>query len=152
MALSGNITEHRIYLRAITLAAAYLKNPARLSRLLSRAQEKARQNPGSHLSAIREQLALPGRMLKAWTTGDYREIPWRSLLLITAAMIYFLMPVDMMPDLLPLLGYVDDLALLGWTLEQVRGDLERFRAWEGQTTGQAFPVEMGAPVSSLQGA
>ncbi len=137
MALYSTITHHRSYLRAMGLAAAYLRNPQRLRQLLARAQARAAGGPGSYLAAIGDKLSIPLRLLKAWLSGEYREIPWRSLLLITAAIIYFVMPIDLMPDVLPLLGFMDDVALLTWTISQIRSDIDHFLAWEQQ---QALPA------------
>ena len=49
---------------------------------------------------------------------------------IVAWLIYFVMPVDAIPDFILALGLVDDAALLGWVLSSVRTDLERFVEWE----------------------
>jgi uncharacterized membrane protein YkvA (DUF1232 family) len=40
------------------------------------------------------------------------EMPARSKLVIAGALLYFLSPIDLIPDTIPVLGYVDDLAVL----------------------------------------
>ena len=70
------------------------------------------------------------RLLRAYAKGSYREIPWQSLLIIIASVIYFVMPLDAIPDFLVGLGYVDDAALLGWTIKSVSSDIDDFTTWE----------------------
>lgn len=149
MALSSRITQHRSYLRAVGLAAAYLRNPTRLSKLIEQARRKAETGSGSYLASIGESLGIPLRMLMAYLKGDYREIPWRSLSLITAAVVYFVMPMDLLPDVLPLLGFMDDVALLTWTLSQIKSDIDRFLCWERE---QLPPAQIAGNVEAEQAA
>ena len=46
------------------------------------------------------------RMLTSYIQGDYREIPWKSLLLLIGALIYFIMPIDLIPDFIPASGLI----------------------------------------------
>lgn len=126
------ITTHNSYLRASRLAAQTLQNPRLLSRLLGSAEQKLHASNGGLLATLRETSAAPLRMLQAWRRGEYRTVPWRSLLLLTASITYFVMPVDAVPDVVPLLGFTDDLALLTWVAQQLHSELERFRCWEQQ--------------------
>lgn len=48
------------------------------------------------------------------------DVPLRAKSLIVAALTYFIMPLDGLPDFLPLLGYTDDLSLLIATLSQMK--------------------------------
>ena len=130
MAIYSTITRHRSYLRALALAGAYLKNPQHLRTLIERAQIKSETGYSGYLARIRRALGIPVRMLNAYIAGEYRDIPWRSVSLITAAIVYFVMPFDLMPDFLPLFGFIDDVALLSWTLAQIKSDIDRFLDWE----------------------
>ena len=114
---------------ALKRAADYLRRPGRLSGLADRAWQKFLYLPGP-LSELRETLSACLRLLRAWAGGGYREIPSSSLVSIVAALIYFVAPVDLVPDFILGLGLVDDAALLGWVVSSLRRDLERFAAWE----------------------
>lgn len=116
-------------------AASCLRQPHKLRDLVERAAQMSsrRLEP---LSELREALAASLRLLRAWSSGRYRGIPTASLLSIVAALIYFVSPVDLVPDFIVSLGLVDDAALLGWVLSSVRGDIDRFVTWERQ---QATP-------------
>ena len=70
------------------------------------------------------------RLLRAYATGQYRDITWGSLISIIASVIYFVMPIDLVPDFLLAFGFIDDAALLGWIIGSVKSDIENFIEWE----------------------
>ena len=115
-------------------ALEYLKSPARLNRLIDSATQKIYHRQGP-FSEIRDSLQASFRLLRAYAGGRYREIPTASLISIVASIIYFVMPVDMIPDFILGLGLVDDAALLGWILSSVKSDIEHFIAWERDQAG-----------------
>ena len=110
-------------------ALEYVRNPAKLNRLLDRAWKKTGKRR-SQLAEVWDSLLACLRLLRAWASGRYREIPWDSLVAIAAAVIYFVMPVDMIPDFILSLGLIDDVALIGWILSSVRHDVDHFIEWE----------------------
>lgn len=72
------------------------------------------------------------RMWRSWRSGRYHASLWKTLALFGALVVYFVSPIDLIPDYIPFVGVVDDLALLGFFLRSVHRDLETFRAWERQ--------------------
>ena len=108
--------------RIVGAAAAHLKNPAR------------------PLRALRGDLGALLRLARETAAGRYRRLPRRSLVAIVAGLIYFLDPFDLIPDTIPVIGFVDDAAVLGWVLTRVRADLQTFLAWEA-TAGPVIDVE-----------
>ena len=70
------------------------------------------------------------RLFKAYASGKYKNIPWKSLLLITAALIYFVSPVDLIPDVLLGIGFTDDFAILLMVYKSVHSEIEKFLDWE----------------------
>ena len=120
-------------------AAAYARDPARLQSLLERARRKARAQQ-RRLAEVWDSLMAAIRLLRAYARGDYRDIPWSSLLSIIATVIYFVTPLDLIPDFLLAFGLLDDAALIGWILTSLKGDIDRFVDWEraqgGDDSGQ----------------
>ena len=70
------------------------------------------------------------RLIRAYYTGAYREIPWQSLVLIIIAVIYFVSPIDLIPDWIPVIGLIDDAFVVGLVLKSVKDDLDAFMEWE----------------------
>lgn len=81
-------------------------------------------------SEAKDKLMVLGRLSKAYATGKYRHIPWKSLLIILAAIIYFINPVDLIPDVVPVLGLTDDFGVLLWVYEAINSEVEKFLSWE----------------------
>lgn len=92
------------------------------------------------MGAVRRDAQALARMAKEVVTGRYRALPKRSLVAIVAALLYFLDPLDLLPDFLPLFGFADDAAVLFWVASRMRKDLDAFLRWEvGQ--GPVIDVE-----------
>lgn len=79
---------------------------------------------------VREDFGVMLRLSKSWAKREYRHIPWKSLLYAVAAIIYFVNPIDLIPDAIPGIGFIDDVAVIGAVVNAIRGDLEQFLHWE----------------------
>ncbi|HEY9032630.1 MAG TPA: DUF1232 domain-containing protein [Pseudomonadales bacterium] len=128
---AGKVRRSRAFSRARKKAETLLANRQQLNQLAADAGEKMQRRIGA-LGEIRQSLLAFLRLIKAWAAGRYRSIPWNSLLLIVASVVYFVMPFDVVPDFLVALGLVDDLALLAWVARQCKKDIDAFLAWEEQ--------------------
>jgi len=111
-------------------AREYAANPRRLGDLLKAITEKAMRNKDD-LKKIWDGLWALIRLVRAWLTGKYRDVPLKTVLLAIAAIIYFLNPFDVIPDFIPVVGYVDDAAVIAYAINSIRGDLDKFLEWEG---------------------
>jgi len=70
------------------------------------------------------------RMLSAHLGGTYKDLPWRTLALLVAGLLYFINPFDIVPDFIPVAGLLDDLTFLVLVLKSIRKDVDLFREWE----------------------
>ena len=114
-------------------AEARLKEEGRLQSLLKRAIAKAQSNR-DRLGEVWEDLQTLMRLLHAYITGRYRVVPWKTLVRIVAAVLYFVNPFDFIPDFLPVLGFIDDISVIGFAVVSVKSDIELFRDWETKTS------------------
>jgi len=85
------------------------------------------------LSAVWRDLRTMLRLVIRWVDQSYQRISWTPLLLIVGALIYFVTPVDVVPDALGALGFVDDVTVISTVVQRVRHELDRFRHWEKTT-------------------
>jgi len=118
-----------VFKQAKTRAATVIKDSEKLVRLIQEAIAKMDRHKEA-LKEILDDLKLTFRLLKAWITGDYKEVSLETIIVLVAAVIYFLMPIDAIPDVLPVIGYVDDIAVIGFVLASVKGEVDKFRQWE----------------------
>ena len=118
------------YKKARALVKSTMQSPERMLDLVANAQSKAGQDRGGKLAGVFDSITASFRLLKAYASGEYRQISLESMALIVASIIYFVMPFDVLPDFIVALGFVDDAALLAWTFTAVADDLVDFIGWE----------------------
>ena len=82
------------------------------------------------LSTAREKFSVLGRLVKAYAKGQYRDIPWKKVLTLVAAIIYFISPIDLIPDFIPLTGLTDDFGILLWVYNTANDEIYKFLTWE----------------------
>ena len=69
-------------------------------------------------------------LIKDYAKGEYREIPWYSVAAIVFALLYVLSPIDLIPDFIPGIGYVDDALVVAACLAMVDKDLHAYNDWK----------------------
>ncbi len=124
---------------ALRHAATALGRPSRLLALLPKLAMKLKDANWKNVNATaaKEKFFVLGRLIKAYALGEYREVPWKTILLIVAAVIYFVNPLDLVPDIIPLTGLTDDFAVLIWVYNSVSNEIEKFLEWEKNRVGQS---------------
>ncbi len=68
-------------------------------------------------------------MLKDVKNGSYKNIPWFTIATIVMAFLYILNPMDIVPDFIPGIGYIDDVAILTMGVGWIESDLHRYLDW-----------------------
>lgn len=112
-------------------AEEYARDPSKAKKLLDDAVKKTKSyeiNRGP-LAEIWSYLTALFRLLRAYIRRDYQAIPWGSIVLVIVAIIYFVSPIDLIPDVLPG-GLIDDAAVIAFVVAQIKVDLDNFLTWE----------------------
>jgi len=71
-------------------------------------------------------------LVKDYLKGNYREVPLWVIIAIAIALIYIINPLDFVPDVIPILGLLDDALVLSICLSLVGIDLKKYRKWKSQ--------------------
>lgn len=106
-------------------------NRDKLKLLLNKASAKFKEV--SELPAVREsktQVEVVFRMVKAHYSGNYKGLSNRTLALLVLGLFYFVLPIDFIPDFIPVVGYIDDLTVLVTIFNSLSKDVEKFLEWE----------------------
>jgi uncharacterized membrane protein YkvA (DUF1232 family) len=61
--------------------------------------------------------------------GDYKLHPV-NLGIIAGGLLYFIIPADLVPDFIPIVGLVDDIAILTTIINSMQGELRKYRNWK----------------------
>jgi uncharacterized membrane protein YkvA (DUF1232 family) len=91
-----------------------------------------RLNTVSHnpkVQAALEPILVFKRMIQAHRAGLFK-VSSKTLGLIVLGLVYFVMPFDIIPDFLPLIGFADDLSVLIAILNSVKHEVDAFLDWE----------------------
>ncbi len=102
--------------------------PSSVSEILYNVENKAFKS-SARLKGIRADLALALKMIKQTVKGEYKGLSNDSLVIFIAAFLYFLNPLDLIPDFLMPIGLTDDLTLLVWVFAKFQGELESYKKW-----------------------
>ena len=105
----------------------------------------ARFDGGFLVARLRRRSRVLGQMARALRLflpmtrdvllGRFRPVPWGAFLWMLAALAYLVSPLDLIPDVLLLVGLVDDVVIVGWLLTRVDRRLAGYRAWRADREG-----------------
>ncbi len=128
----GVLLRSSMYRTVREQAERLLKHPDEARALLKEAASRLQEAiaPGGQMTAIREEVLTLIRLTSAYMNRTYTDLPWQSIVAALAALVYLVMPFDALPDFIPLGGFLDDAAVLGFVIKSIRDDLRRFRWWE----------------------
>jgi len=129
---SSRISENKFFQKAKEKASNILGDREKMNDLVASSKEKL-QNinfEDSKISRMAVNLRVIARMIKAYANGRYRELPWKSMMAMVAGLVYFLMPIDLIPDFIPFTGFLDDFTVIMLISGAFRQDIEEFLLWE----------------------
>ena len=84
------------------------------------------------LSQYWQDIKTSFALLKDWYMGNYTKIPFRMVASIAGAMLYFVSPLDVVPDWVPFGGLLDDALVLAAIFALSRSDLDAYAIWAGR--------------------
>lgn len=70
-------------------------------------------------------------MLSDSIAGRYR-VPVRTLGAVVFTLLYFVNPLDLLPDFIPVVGYIDDAIILKICFDFIMKDLEDYKLWKAE--------------------
>jgi curved DNA-binding protein CbpA len=85
------------------------------------------------LENVRELYAL----FKDSVKGNY-SLHAANVAMIGGGLLYFILPADLIPDFIPLVGYLDDLAVLTTIMNSLKGEINAYRNWKKTGTKENF--------------
>jgi uncharacterized membrane protein YkvA (DUF1232 family) len=126
------IKENKFFEKAKMRASDILGNKEKLEAVLSASKTRLGEInlENSKLSKLGHNLRIFFKMIQAYIKGQYRDAPWKSMVAIVAGIIYFLMPIDLIPDFIPFTGFIDDFTVIMLISNAFKQDIEEFELWE----------------------
>ncbi|MGI0107935.1 YkvA family protein [Salinimicrobium sp. WS361] len=84
-------------------------------------------------------------LVRDYWNGNYREVPWKTIAAVVGALLYVLMPLDLIPDFIPVAGFLDDAGVIAACLALVSDDLVNYEKWKLHQDNSASNIEDESP-------
>lgn len=116
----------------ISKAKKIIKDDEKLKKLIEDVLKKLKEISSDKKTStkLNDSLRIFIRIINAYSSKEYTYVPWKTICLIVAGLIYFIYPIDLIPDFIPVSGLIDDIALIAWIYESIQDDIENFLEWE----------------------
>ena len=82
------------------------------------------------LSQYWDDIKTSFALIRDWFNGSYDKVPTRMIVSLAGALIYLVSPLDLIPDWVPMAGFVDDAAILAFVFQLSKVDLNAYREWK----------------------
>lgn len=113
----------------IAQAQELMNDPAKVDDLLQQIQQQIANLPETVTGAL-GNIPLMASMVKSYVTKEYTEVSPKVVASVVAAFLYLVKQKDLIPDNVPVVGLVDDLAVVTAALKLNEPELEAFKAWQ----------------------
>lgn len=94
---------------------------------LQRLEAKLKLVPkiGESLSVVPAWISL----VRSYVKKEYTDVPVGSVVAILGSLVYFFSPVDLIPDAIPIAGYIDDAFVIDACFKLVKSDVDEYVKW-----------------------
>jgi len=120
----------------LSKAKIIINDDKKLKKLIEDVLKKLKElsNNKKTSEKLNNYLRLFIRMINAYNSKEYTYVPWKTICLLVAGLIYFIYPIDLIPDFIPVAGIIDDVALMAWIYDSIKEDIDNFLEWEKSKT------------------
>ena len=71
-------------------------------------------------------------LLSDYFEGTYKNLPLSTIVAVLAGVLYLVLPFDALADYIPVLGWIDDMAVLGFIVKAEQNDIEEYLGWKAK--------------------
>jgi uncharacterized membrane protein YkvA (DUF1232 family) len=143
------ISKNAIFSVFLGRASKVLGKPFQIAIVLREVAEKLadKKSKKGALGQLADLAMTLVRLVQAYISGAYRQVEASTILSGVAVLLYVLSPIDLVPDFLPIVGVMDDLALISWFITKFQAEIARFQEWENTSAVSAAGVAPAPAVS-----
>lgn len=108
-------------------AETVLKNPDEIANILDQVADKLKEVP--LIGSVVTDAPVMVSMVKGYITKEYPNVSGKVIAAIVSAFIYLIKKKDLIPDNIPVLGMLDDIAVLAVALSVIKPELNEYQEW-----------------------
>ena len=108
-------------------AAKLFDDSGKIAQFIQRAEKKFKRilEKENVFSTLPTLLAI----IKSYLKKEYCKFPVASIITILGALIYVVTPIDAISDLIPVVGYFDDAAVIQFCLDKLHKEIAEYNTW-----------------------
>lgn len=147
----SNLSNNMLYNDKINGVKEKMQNSTRNEKLLNADLEyiieeeeklKEKLKDSTHLERFTTDILLFVGLVKDYSQGNYRDIPYKTISAVVLGLLYILNPIDIIPDFIPVIGYIDDALIIAFCLKMVEKDLQKYQAWKQKQTSTETTADL----------
>lgn len=108
-------------------ASDLLQNPESVEKLVEKVQTKIKDVP--ILENTLNNATTMVSMVKSYINKEYTDVSPKVITTLVSSFLYVVTKKDIIPDDIPILGIIDDIAVLGVALKFVEPELKAYASW-----------------------
>lgn len=108
-------------------AEKLLNDDDKMEKFLQKLEKKLKAIPiaGDTFAIVPIMVSL----IKNYVKKEYTDIPLGSIIALISALAYWLSPIDIVPDVIPGIGQLDDASVIAACLKLIGSDVEDYQKW-----------------------
>lgn len=94
------------------------------------------------LKNLVKDITIMVELVKDWFKGNYKDLSKKSIILIITALLYLVIPLDLIPDFLPM-GLIDDIIVISFVFNKISVEIEKYKRWKGISNEDSIESTLG---------
>ena len=95
-----------------------------------RAESNTAEEKAKFLGEQLDSFTVLWSLLHDYWSGEYKAVPWKLLAAIGFSATYLISPLDIVPDFIPFVGFVDDATVFALVVSAFQSEIDAYRAWK----------------------
>ena len=84
----------------------------------------------SVLAGLLDNIRTAYDMVSDFVTGRYKGVSKSTIMLLAGGLAYLALPIDLVPDFIPVAGWMDDAAVLGWIFTRCADEFKKYKEFK----------------------